>query len=285
MKKIFINIFLVVIFLFLNQELTAQNKSNSPIAAITSIKGKVWLKIGEREKQIAQLGQQLYSGDLIITEKQSDATIVFSNGNQLKLGPVTEVLIQSEQEKKSLFIKLKIAIGKIWIKILKKKEKFDVYTPNAVASVKGTEFMVIVESNLSTILVVVSGKLEFGNEQGKLVVSKLQMSEVINQEAPSSPITITKDRLDLLWEKEEIKEDLKGEIQQNLLEKVINKFGLADSLKGYNLHNFIINDGQKHINEYLSIILEKDLNNIQWKIEQDEEGIVRLKIKFKNDNE
>ena len=58
------------------------------------------------------------------------------------------------------------------------------------------------------------------------------------------------------------------------------KIGLADSLKEYNFTNYKINGGYKHINEYLSKILNADLNNIKWKIEEDKAGIVRIKIKY-----
>ena len=89
--------------------------------------------------------QKLKSGVCIKTGPKAKVTLLLPNRTQTILSRNTTVQLNDNQKKKSTGIKLNM--GKIWAKTNKKPVKIGLKAPNAVASIRGTEWIYEVDSN------------------------------------------------------------------------------------------------------------------------------------------
>lgn len=95
-------------------------------------------------------GAILNDGDLIKTGEASAATIVLPNGSETRLDENTSLTITATGDSVSLFQNL----GRSWSRVVKlsgAKESFEIETPTAVATVRGTAFATTVLGEDSTI--------------------------------------------------------------------------------------------------------------------------------------
>ena len=272
---------LILMLLLPSFDLVAQAANKSAIAAFTQLKRDVWIQTDGHSKQPAKLGQQLFYGNIVVTGKSGYAVIMFVDGNQVKLQSSSELILQSRLQQQSLLTKLKLNIGKLWLNITKYSEKTEVHTPNAVASVKGTEFIIIYSPDSLTILGVIAGKVLISNEQGQELVESQQLSRVKQNRAPSKPEPFSQRQLNQLWGTDTPSEKT-GELQPELLRQLLEKLGIADSLRDHIINNYSIHGGTENINKYLEIILDQDLDEIEWEIITDTQGIKRLRLLIKN---
>jgi len=281
-KQILYFIFSSLVLLLFAKAIFAQAITKPAVAAFRHVKGTVWVKAGNGSKQPAKSGQQLFFGNIVFTEKSGFAVIMFTNRNQVKLHANSELILHSRLEEQTLFTKLRLNLGKIWLNIIKSSEKTEVHTPNADITVKGTEFITIYLPENVTILGVLSGKVLLSNKQGQEeLVESLKKSRVEQNQAPSKPEPFSLQQLHQLWETETATEKT-GEIQPELLKLLLDKLSVADSLSSFMIDNYSIRGGTENINKYLKMILEKDLDEIEWEIITDKEGIKRLRLLIKN---
>lgn len=136
---------------------------------IKPVKSKRWF--------VPKIGMALKNGDVIKTGKKSWITIAFENSSLARFSQNSKVKIaklEYDIKTKKLKSRLKIpGLGKI-ISIIRKLKKgkapeFDVETPTAVIGVRGTEFMVDVPDEDTSIFAVFEGKVivkDFVAEQG-----------------------------------------------------------------------------------------------------------------------
>ncbi|MDP8205552.1 MAG: FecR domain-containing protein [Candidatus Electryonea clarkiae] len=116
------------------------------IAIVLSTKGTVEImKKGASWKPL-KFGAVLDNEDRIKTGTKSFAAIVFTDDkSQLKLRPNTDITLNAErQDDRSLAKKVNMEIGELFAEVKKQKGSLQIATPTAVASVKGTQFWVIV---------------------------------------------------------------------------------------------------------------------------------------------
>jgi len=158
--------------------------------------------------KIANLGQMLYNGDRLRSGSESWAAIFFLDGSQIKIHENSQFTIQSEREKeRALKTTVKVAQGEMWMKVPKKGSEFRIETPTSVASVKGTEFNLLVERDGTTYLTVIEGSVEFLNEMGRVLATEMTSCMAAQNQAPSAPEKIS--RRDVpSWERE-VKQDYK----------------------------------------------------------------------------
>ena len=57
---------------------------------------------------------------------------------------------------------------------------------------------------------------------------------------------------------------------------------MTDSLFNYTIDNYTIHGGAEDINDYLKIILARDLTDVEWEIITEKDGTKRLKLLIKN---
>lgn len=177
MKKTFAYITLSFLAgLFLIPEAEAKKSSNVP-AVVMLFKGDVLIQPSESGKwHKPVLGMAVRAKDQIKTGSDSWVNIAFANGSLLRIAQnsVVEISMLSYNVKKKVMkSEAKIPVlGKVissFRKLKKNDSSFDVYTPTAVAGVRGTELMVDVPDSETTTVVVFEGKLivkDLVGEQG-----------------------------------------------------------------------------------------------------------------------
>jgi len=105
----------------------------------------------------------------------------------------SEVTIEAERKgEQQLDTKVDLPLGQVWAKVTKRNTRFDVETPSSVASVKGTEFMVLSQEDGGSEVMVMEGVVDFFNELGKVSVRKNQKSMCEKNTAPGEPQKLSK---------------------------------------------------------------------------------------------
>ncbi len=173
---------LLTILLLINILLSAE----PVVAAINKVKGDVKIRPGESRKyESAYKGQMIRNGDWIKTNYGVFLGIVFLDGSKIKIHENTEIEIRSSRiTAKELKTKMFLAEGETYGDISKQgKGEFQIETPTAVASVKGTELDVNFDFNEEiTTLTVVNGLVEFGNELGTITAGAMEAAQVAEAE-------------------------------------------------------------------------------------------------------
>jgi hypothetical protein len=146
----------------------------------------------------AQNGMDLLQSDSIRTGDNASASIVFFKSSIIRLDSNTEVNLQEMiQNADGANVKINQNAGRTWNSISKISgiDNFEVQTPTTVASVRGTAFVVIVDTN---------GTTYYGVEHGVLNVSSIsdgKIQDVIDVSGNESVIVF----IDLVSESLEVK--------------------------------------------------------------------------------
>lgn len=164
MKKIIlIAIFMIMICLLMAAE---------PIAYLIQSKGNVQL-LRDRKSVRFKNGELLFNNDEIKTAKESFAAVKYNDGGAaVRVFPnsvmrVTAVRYDKQQNKNTL-----LNSGSLYSKISSRiKGSYQVETPNTVASVKGTGYIVRYGADKITYVIVLEGEVLVQNkESGKTIV-------------------------------------------------------------------------------------------------------------------
>ncbi len=130
-----------------------------PVGEFSAIRGNVDITAPGAGARPAVPGDPVSVGDIVRTKSGSKAEIVFSDGSVARLAPgsrieITEYLV-GKDETKSTF---RLFRGKIQSRVknvfgglfgLFRKNRYEVHTPTAVIGVRGTDFFVYHQANLS----------------------------------------------------------------------------------------------------------------------------------------
>ena len=157
------------------------------VAAINKVKGDVKIRPGtSRKYESAYKGQMIRDGDWVKTDYGVFLGIVFLDGSKIKIHENTEIEIKSSRiTAKELKTKMFLAEGETYGDISKQgKGTFQIETPTAVASIKGTELDVNFDFNEEiTTLTVVDGLVEFGNELGMITAGAMEAAQATESQA------------------------------------------------------------------------------------------------------
>ena len=139
--------------------------------SITSADGKVlFLKSGSYTWAQVSRGQVLSPGDQLKTAGGARATVTFDDASRVELNPGSSFTLK-EASPQASGMELKLGSLKAWIsKSLNRR--FQVRTPTAVCSVRGTEFGVDVEPGGDTRVQMFSGLLAVADKAGNEVLIK-----------------------------------------------------------------------------------------------------------------
>jgi hypothetical protein len=163
------------------------------IAAIDKVIKKPEVKRKDKEKwETVKEGESLFSGDMLKTGTREKITIVLSDNSTVILNSSTEVTV----EKKENLWAVRLEKGEIFVQAVARKEKsrFEVRTPSATITVKGTEFNISHKSRKTT-LTVIEGEVECSNDSGSIKVKKGYEARVNVNKKPSSPRKLSPERL------------------------------------------------------------------------------------------
>ena len=172
--------------------------SNDIVAAIATLKGDAKIRENKEGKySSAYKGQMIENGNWIKTDKDVFVSIIFLDGTNVKIHQKTEIEIKSSRiTSKELKTNMYVAEGEAWSNVSKQGNgEFKIETPTAVASVKGTEFDINYDFNNSlTTLKVLSGEVEFGNENiGTILAGAMEGSQINNDTQEASKYKITQE--------------------------------------------------------------------------------------------
>lgn len=133
----------------------------STVALFLVIKNRVEKKQTDQGWKDAKKGEIIYGGDMVRTQKQSFALIKFTDASTLRMGPDAEVQIYGENLPKSA----NVTSGDVGFTMQKRENNpFEFTTPTSVASIRGTQGLLVVDLNGSDFLTILEGLVRFSNK-------------------------------------------------------------------------------------------------------------------------
>ena len=168
------------------------------MATIRLINGTLQIRRAASSKwEIATLGMMIFPGDQLKTGENSKAAILFTDATQVKMNANSLLTIDGKREEKSLTKKLKLKFGEIWGKVTHQDSPMQIETPTSVASVKGTEFDIVIieeDGEIMTYLFVFEGAMELLNELGQLIVTPGEPGAA-GDEAPPEIVEVEEEQI------------------------------------------------------------------------------------------
>ena len=161
-RKIFLLLFLTSCFIYADK-----------IAVATKVKGLAEImKAGKKDFNGLKAGSILEDGDKIRTGKSGFVAIIFIDDKSiLKIKENSEAVITGRRTAKDISKKINMDGGTIKASITKRNVDFVIQTPTSVASVKGTEFWMVVDELLGDRVIGVEGQVSLVNtETGQEVI-------------------------------------------------------------------------------------------------------------------
>lgn len=186
------------VLLFLPTAASAGKK----IGEITRLKGRVTIyRDGAKIGISAKNGMALEQNDKIKTRAKAYLRFKLNDGSSMTLGQKAELTLDRftyNPEKKERVAFFNIALGKLRIfanRMLKYRDnRFQVKTPTAVAGVRGTVFMVWVESPTATRIACLDSVVDVANVMEPdeyVVLTKNILTSVNKGKTPSKPVLMT----------------------------------------------------------------------------------------------
>ncbi|OGS18325.1 MAG: hypothetical protein A3J83_06570 [Elusimicrobia bacterium RIFOXYA2_FULL_40_6] len=197
------------------------------VATIKLVTGSVKVQPnGQKVKFAAKESMLLSVGDSVETSGKSFAILIMSNGAQIKINQNTKFVIESPVGNEEPGMRVKVAVGQIWAKIISGKQ-FYVKTPTAVCSIRGTELDVKVNESGESEVLVFEGVVEVKNDYGVVQVNKEEKTVSKPSVAPQAPVVVDVTKVekwqDAVVAKEEKKEEPKVEKKEEKKKEEVKK--------------------------------------------------------------
>lgn len=202
----------------------------SPLALLVIESGNVQYKTETGDWKAASNNMKLNQGDSVKTLESSLANIIFSD-SVLRMDSSTEITIDGLNKES---VSIMQTVGRTWSRILKISgiSSYEVNTPNAIASVRGTGFAVIFNEN-GTEIKVIDGIVNASSSNGSINVSANEEIKIIKGNETLTIEDLTMD--DWITLNNNLDDQHKEQLKQEILNKygsVINmakgQFGLTD---------------------------------------------------------
>jgi len=158
------------------------------IGRVLSVRGITYLrptgKLDEGTVPVER-GMYLEKGAIVRTERNSAVRLLMKDRSILDIGPssyITLARYEVKKKKKKRSVGLHVFVGRLWARVTKvfsRKKNFDVYTPNAVAGIRGTELVVDVDLRGTSTVTCVSGLVEVGNIVSPLDDAVQQVTQML----------------------------------------------------------------------------------------------------------
>lgn len=135
----------------------------TPVGRVLSAHGSASLK-GDRGGVELTRGVRVYASDLIQTGADSAVRLMLNDKSVIDIGANTELSLESlEVADKVRRESLRLIVGRVWARVTAlfgAGPRFEIETENAVAGVRGTEFIVEVTPDGKTTVSVIDGSVE-----------------------------------------------------------------------------------------------------------------------------
>ncbi len=167
-----LNLFLIVLIIGICAE-DLHASASKAIALTLKVTGDVDLrKVGVDKTAPLKFGTPLDDGDQIKTGDDGFAILIFADDkSQIKLRPNTEIEINGKRDAQSNIAKrISMEVGEMFTRVDKLRGSLEIVTPTSVASVKGTEWWVVVHEDGTTEVLTLKGVVRLMNLiSGKIV--------------------------------------------------------------------------------------------------------------------
>ena len=177
------------------------------IGSVTALQGKATvIHTGSTQSEPLALQSPLYPVDLIQTEAASKIKLTFIDETVLTLGEKSKLLITSfvyapKQNAHMAFFTIPQGVFRAIAQKILPQSRFEVATTNAVAALRGTEWLGEVKLD-STAIVVLEGKVSVSHAgtdiPGEVVLTEGMGTDVDRWHPPTAPKRWGKARLDAL---------------------------------------------------------------------------------------
>ena len=124
-------------------------------------------QMGQGEWKKAKANEPLAIGDMVRTGSGARAEITYASGSVVRLAESTTLALTQPEDKGWG----RLLLGKLWIKATKGRNA-RVITPTATAAVQGTEFLLHVDEEQNTKIIVFAGSVKFTGSLGDAVTVK-----------------------------------------------------------------------------------------------------------------
>jgi len=192
----------LVLVAVLSFSLPALAQIEDPIGHIVQVtgQGRVTNPALNRDLE-ARLNLNLYQGDTITTEEESQIKILLADDSLMRVGDASELTLDEFVYDPDAMVrqtKLGMPLGKVKILVNDlvdfKEKRFEVHTPTAVAGVRGTLLLVLVESADLTIIVGYDQPVYVYNPlmpDVRVIVAGQTMTQIMAQQAPTTPVPLS----------------------------------------------------------------------------------------------
>jgi hypothetical protein len=139
----------------------------SGIAVVTVAKGSAEVLANDtNDWQAAKMGRVLNDGDALRTGGDGFIAIIFTDDkSQVKIRPNTDIVVSAERNNdQSLAKRVNMEVGELFADVQQQKGEMQVATPTSVASIKGTQFWVLVDDEGGTTVLTLEGLVELLNQ-------------------------------------------------------------------------------------------------------------------------
>ena len=179
---------------------SAQPHAAPPSSAeIVSLEGKGEFREAQQiDWRAAKVKQQLFPSNLVRTGDSSKMALLFPDRTQYRLAQNCVLQIKeiaADKDKKTV---LNLNAGRSWMQSKTSPGGLQVQTPSALASIRGTEWEIVVEPDGRSTVTVFNGEVEFSNEQGRVLVGRNEQASAEQGRAPVK-IQISNPRDRIQW--------------------------------------------------------------------------------------
>lgn len=147
---------------------SVKEQEASPVARITFMSGEVQIMEGEAQAK-AEKGQVVRSGAEITTGSDASAELYFKDLGIIRIGSNARVSVDAVAAN-DIKVGLESGNAGVFLKKIRAEDNFSVHTPTSVAAVRGTAFLVTVDSQEKSRIALFDGAIEVTDEDGKSVV-------------------------------------------------------------------------------------------------------------------
>ena len=242
-KKAYLVIITVIVIICIVGFLWFSQTSEAVTAQLIIDSGTVQVKHADGSWTAAQSGILLSSSDSIKTGSNTSASVIFFQSSIIRLDSNTEITIQQiiEQDEE-ISIKIQQDAGRTWNAISKISgiDDYEVQTPNTVASVRGTGFVVIVFPNSTTYYGVSHGLLNISEVSNGVIQGSIDVSgnesvlvyiDMTNKSLQIKPFEMDAWVLENLQKDQQFKDDVKAELYSRLepyIPELKETYGVTD---------------------------------------------------------
>ncbi len=208
----------------------AANVMAKPVGKVLDLSGDVDITSVSGKRIIPNEGTIIEDTDKIRTGRKSFVAVILNDGSKLFVREISVLYVQDVRVKDANQpTKIQMITGKLRVIAAKtmKGNSVIVYTPTAIAGVRGTDFGIIA-TQFETKIVVFRGEVEVANRDTNILKSYIlkdrEETRVTYQQPPEEPVTVPDYMLPKWFDSYIIDE------KRNVIIKIKQEEGLIDQL-------------------------------------------------------